>query len=668
VDRDFLDRAEEMDWINMIQEGAAVQNSETTTTENLLGAYEWRLSGSLRPSLSFLAPYVSDISLSSFSSSVNFRTRNLNANNSNYNKDAPNRSFFYPDKVTVYSLSGSLSGTPLTLGGGQAVRAAEEQASESEDPLKNIGVPRPPWETVETERRPPGTDKLVPPVLGQRFDLPRAGGVRFSIDYRITPTAASELQFRSKEENWPEHDSIDWSEVSSLLTTIGGDASTTLNLNHADGGAYTNAFTFSGSGSWQDYTYLNEEAEEYTITPVAGQPAVTDPVKINEARQRTYSQTYFTTSYGYTGVIRPLYRSAVWGNSSLQYSFKGLLAKSAFIGTGDDPEWEIKYGAWDEENLDSHQFSTNVAASVMDKVQSFVFTADLPPEQAAVSGNATFRAWITETNAHIRILHPAEEDLRKIEPLYTTETLRFGTLGSLQQYLVFDPDIKELTTLTSSLSLAGFTASFTMIRTKPYRLEANGWVQDAEEGLHPRDLSLGFSRVFRKEGLWDKRLNFSININTSLFMDLQRYTYSRFNFTLGFTAGIANFLDLTLSSASDNTVIYRYFKNWSFFNMPGDLPSGEQDNLFIDLANSFRFDDEAKRRGSGFKLKNFNLSATHHLGDWKATLGITLSPYLPAGSTRYKFSNEISFVIQWIPISEIKSDIKYTRDEKWQVK
>jgi hypothetical protein len=462
-----------------------------------------------------------------------------------------------------------------------------------------------------------------------------------------------------------------------MLTIIGGDASTTLNFNHADGGAYTNAFTFSGAGSWQSYTYLNEESEEYTTPSGSTLPPAPDPAKVSEARRRTYSQTYFTSSYGYTGTIRPLYRSAIWGTSSLQYSFKGLLAKSAFTGTGDDPDWEIKYGAWDEENLDSHQFSANVAASVMDKIQSFVFTADLPPEKAALSGNLTLRAWITETNAHIRVLHPAEEDLRKIEPLYATETLKFGTLGSLQQYMVFDPDIKELTTLTSSLSLAGFTASFTMIRTKPYLLNYNGsvdsskpdgWIQLPDEGLYPRDLSLGFSRVFRREGLWDKRLNFSINVNTSLFMDLQRYTFSRFNFTLGFTAGIASFLDLTLSATSDNTVIYRYFKGWSFFNMPGDLPSGEQDNFFTDLANSFRFDDEAKRRSSGFKMKNFNLSATHHLGDWKATLGLTFSPYLPTGSNRYKFSNEISFVIQWIPISEIKSDIQYTRDEKWIVK
>jgi lipopolysaccharide assembly outer membrane protein LptD (OstA) len=682
VDRDFLDRAEEMVWVNMIQEGAALQGTETTSTGNTLGTYEWRLSGSLRPSLPFLAPYVSDISLSVFNSTVHFRTRNLSTGNPSYNEHAPNRSFFYPDKVSLYSLSGSISGTPLTLGGSQTGRtgqAAEGQdaGAGAEDPLKNIGVPRSPWETVEPEQRPPVTDKLVPPVLGQRFDLPRTGGARFSLDYRITPVAMSELQFRSGEANWPTHDTIDWSEVSSLLTAVGGEAGLTLNLNHDGGGAYTNAVTFSGAGSWRDYSYLNEEAEEYTTSPGAGLPAVPDPAKITEARRQIYSQSYFTTSYAYTGAIRPLYRSAVWGNSSLQYSFKGLLAKSAFTGTGDNPEWEVKYGAWDAEGLDSHQFSANVAASVMDQAQTFVFTADLPPEAAAVSGNATFRAWISETNARIRVLHPAEEDLRKIEPFYFTETLKFGTLGSFQQYLAFDPDIKELTSLTSRLSLAGFTASFTMARTKSYLLnyqgsadssKPDGWIQLPDEGFYPQELSLGYSRAFQKEGLWNRRLNFSANINTSILVDFQRDTHSRFNLTLGLSVGIAHFLDLTLSATSDNTAIYRYFKGWKFFDMPEALAQGEQNNVFIDLINSFRFDDEAKRRSSSFKLKNLNLSAVHHLGDWKATLGVTLAPYLHSDSRRYTLGHEISFVVQWVPISEIKTDMKYTRDEKWIVK
>jgi hypothetical protein len=86
--------------------------------------------------------------------------------------------------------------------------------------------------------------------------------------------------------------------------------------------------------------------------------------------------------------------------------------------------------------------------------------------------------------------------------------------------------------------------------------------------------------------------------------------------------------------------------------------------------NSFRFDDEEKRKSSGFKLKSFGINAVHHLGDWDATLGITLSQILErpvGGNPYYKFNTEISFLVKWIPISEIKTEMKFEKDE-WSVK
>jgi hypothetical protein len=126
---------------------------------------------------------------------------------------------------------------------------------------------------------------------------------------------------------------------------------------------------------------------------------------------------------------------------------------------------------------------------------------------------------------------------------------------------------------------------------------------------------------------------------------------------------INNFLDLSFSTRSENTVIFRYFKN-----IPGmeqhapilnDYPDGPQNNPIVDLFDSFNFSDESRRRRSGFKLKNFNLRATHNLGDWNAVLGVTMSPYLPHGANQYRINTDFSFLVQWVPISEIKTDITY---------
>jgi hypothetical protein len=102
-----------------------------------------------------------------------------------------------------------------------------------------------------------------------------------------------------------------------------------------------------------------------------------------------------------------------------------------------------------------------------------------------------------------------------------------------------------------------------------------------------------------------------------------------------------------------------------------NILEGPQNNLFLDLFNSFRFDDEELRRTSGFKMKNFRISATHYLGDWNATLNWTISPFRSTGSREYKMSSEVSFLLQWIPISEIKSDIYYNEKKdkpEWVVK
>jgi hypothetical protein len=273
----------------------------------------------------------------------------------------------------------------------------------------------------------------------------------------------------------------------------------------------------------------------------------------------------------------------------------------------------------------------------------------------------------------MKIFDPGDELKQRLDFLYTTETFRFGSLGSLQQYMVFDPEKNEFNTLTTTLSLGGLSAAYTAVRQIPYRLNHNtaagynpalpvGWVQEGTEDLVSRDFSLAYVKNFDPKKFWNDRLSFSLNLNTSLNLDLQRYTYSRFRFALGFTLGISNFLDLSFSTNSENAMIYRYFKD--LLDLPFDLPDGEQNNFFLDLFNSFRFDDDQRRKSSGFKLKSFTLSAVHHLGDWNAKLDLSFSPYLDqtAFPYEYRFNNTISFIVQWVPISEIKTEARLDKD------
>ncbi|MDR1868587.1 MAG: LPS-assembly protein LptD [Treponema sp.] len=697
MDKDFLSRAESMDWMNMLQQGAAVEDE--ILTENDISSYQWQMSGNFNPQLKVLAPYVNNISLTNISTTLAFKSI-MDKDIYNVNKENPASFFFAPDKYTIYNASVSISGTPLSIGGQGQASAADSKTKEEEtnNPLKDIGTPRSPWITKEEEEKIKASndDKLIPPVLNQRFDLPKAGNLKFGIDYQLSPTSSSELQFISGYDRWQKNDQVNWGDIQSVLTGVGGNGSVNFRVDHSSG-LFSNTVTFSGSGTWRDYTYINEEAEAFrTSQRVNGEIVYgeTDEDKILAARKQQYRQTNYTTSYAYNGTVRPLYDNPIFGQSNVQYSFRGTLVRSKKYEDGDGPELRPQWGVWAKEEtkdgvdiygLNSHKIAGNIAANIMDYQQNMSISADLPPFDPLISTNATFRAWISETNARIDFKKPEminnvpnEEWIK--DPFHLTETLKFGKANSFSYYMVVDPEENnEITTITSSLTLWSFRASFSATKSLKYEFNYNdpddttkggAWQQtDDDPALHPRDLTLTYNPTFSNIDIIKDRLKFSLNLNTRLFFDLQRYTNSNFQFTLGFTFNIVKFLDLTLSATSENTVVFRYFKG-----MPGmeDLTAmyidGDQNNIFIDLFDSFNFGDDTKRQRSGFKIKSLNLTAVHHLGDWTAELGLSVAPYLNnnVNPAKYELNTELSFLVQWSAITEIKTDLRYEkRTEKW---
>jgi hypothetical protein len=670
VNRDFLNRSEKMDFFKMLTEGT--ETTDDYLTSNILSSYTWQLSGSVSPKVTALNPYLSGLSISNLSSSILF----VNSSSKNRLASVPSTtnaahtssddSFFFPDKLTILSATASIQGTPLQIPRTTPARSQSSQTDQADaeapgDPLKNVGEPRSPW-TVPEQNGAAGVSgdpyQLKPPVLSQRFDLPKFGSSRFSIDYRFTPTGASELQFRSNTTNWPQEEDVDWSELSSVLTTLRTDGSVTFSLTDPNTSAYTSSIRLYGNAAWQDYSYMNEDAEEFDTQ-----------TKRDSAERRAHAATLYTTSAESITTFRPFYQSPVWSNTNFQYTLRGLIAKSVYNNSMDDPQWDVEWGEWHRDKLETHKAEANINASIMEKTQTLSLSSDLPPEENTLSGNATFRVWISETSASQRVINPFE-DGRKFEPLSFTETLRFATNYQFQQRFTFDPEIKEFTNMTSTLALGAsdltfgaFNTTFNALRSRTYELiPGQGWIQSATgtEQLNPRDLAFTYEKNIKKSELWKNRLSFTFNTRSNLTFDLQRYTYSKLNFTLGFTLSISKILDFSLSASSENAVVMRYFQNLPFVDLPQEI-QGEK-NFFVDLANSFRFDDDQLRRESGFKMKSFTFSLTHYLGDWTAKLNWTTSPYLPTGQRSYKFNNEISFLVQWTPITELKTDIYYNKE------
>jgi len=664
IDNDFTqDRSESMDFFNMIQQGGIFDDANKAQT--VIGTYEWNLSGNYNPSVRALNPFITRLSINSLYTSLTFRTIRDTTISSSYD---PARLFFAPNKLTIYNISTTIAGTPLTVGGTQS-RTARTKEPEKEDPLNGIGVPVSPWaneEENEAQTESSNTSRIInPPVINQSFNLARAGNARFTMDYSLTPTSSSELQFMSR--YWNSYEQVDWSEIQSINTNLGADTNLNFRIDHTNG-IFNNTLTFTGSTTWKDLTYQNEEA-------------YTDQTAMQNDRRQMYSQTRYVTTYGYNGTIRPFHSNPIFGSTNLQYNLRGTLLRSKRFTTGDGPELTPQWGSWIKENvtndefgLTNHQLSANFAANVMEKAQSISVSATLPPLDAVISTNATFRIWITETNVNFRLERPETSEDWIFKPINITETLRFGTVGTFSYFMVLDPEVDyEITTIRSTLTLGKFNVTFLANKTQELIFDDNlrRWVQQpGDPSLFPRRLDLKYESTFPAIHLLGNRLNLRLNFTTALNFDLLQHTNSNFEFNFGFDFAITEILKLTISAKTVNSVIWRYFYNVpGFEELTRMYDPGPQNNIFTDLLDSFNFFDEAARRRSGFKMHSLNMAAEHKLGDWTATLKVTVYPdLLNTIPQRYEVVADVTFSVQWHPISEIKSNINYAgRTDQWAV-
>ena len=715
VDRDFTRRSELLDWFAMLRDG--VTSDEENEVIDPLANYEWRLNGSINPQVKFLSPYISTLSIPAISHSLSFISKDSNRYKalptaqqpSTHN---PGKSFFYPNQLNIATISTSISGTPLTVGARTSTQTDTGTAEAPGDKLLPA-VPLSPWDkgTGKTAETSDGTllnDNMFSiPELAQKFDLGKRGGARFVIDYRLSPSAASELKFDSL--RWTEqkdyidfsspgspvkHEGIDWSEYSSILTSLGGTGNIGFGLNHTEG-AYSASLGFSGNASWKQY-YLNEDATDYVnITPAGNRDP--DWLKRKTAHDQAGRETYFSSSWNLAGSVKPFFRNIVFSDTSVDYALQGLLAKNtadSVLRSGiawnerswTRGNWDRPFWDWDKDNIQSHQVTTNINANLLDYKQTFSVSTVLPPLDSSITANAIVRAWISETSVRSQIqnIWSWETGDPILRPISITETLSFSTWGSFRGYLEIDTDpnsnkdgMDKFTRATLDLNLWGFTAAFTASYAKPYSYNSdfltNGrpmWELGTNDVFEPRELNFRYSKKLEKSNLWGNRLSFSINANTNLMFDLQRYTNSKMSFSLDLNINISNFLRIQFSARSENNVIYRYkfFRYMLFFiDHPDGLYPNQEDSFFKDLAKSFNFFSDGDREATGFKLKELNVSLVHFLGDWKAELSVSLKPHVNLTTHKYEFRNEISFFVQWFPIEEMRTEISY-KEEKLTIK
>lgn len=714
---DFMeDREESMDWISYIISNASKEDDEDKTISET-SSFNWNLDASYSvPLPSFIKPYLNSISLS-LDSSIAFSTAvtEIDVDDSpvgqeDYNlwmQCSPERKFYYPNQITPTNFNATISGTIFDISllrnpsnhktpGFVTTLLAPENfltASELSDKEKKkeearrkkleeeavaAGLPPPVWpEENKDEKKEDKDESKKESVFSNSDPFPKLdtssgsvtlpGGLDFRSTYSIKPNLVTQLSYSSVP--LKVSSDFDWNRMRSSMYTYKMPITVDNTLSYAG-----NFFTFNNSWTydpvWQEHPYINTENGE------AGEEegGYSDSEKFSLEKTDYAAQKHDLTNTNSMS-LKPFAFIPLIQDSGVTWRTTIRMVRTEFQSDeyttkGDKPKW-IYYGPdfTDSNSVTTNDLDMTLALNEMEGKfkQSYTLTATMSPQVEAYNTNLSLVFPYTNLTATWGMKRRSiDDDTWQKNPFVENFSLSlFGGKLSLTQSYTYnlEDDHHENLRFSLSWSSAGLTAAYSQQWTTLYDFdEEKGWVaQTGDDGKDfvPYQFSLTYAPATWYFYTWKNRISFGLGLNTNITADLVRPTNTTFTFSPSISFKIHEIITITFSATSKNQLIYRYFAN-------DDKLAGEK-NLFIDLINSFRFDDEELRSSSGFKLQNLMLDVTHELHDWDLKFSLKLEPRLV--DKEYKMNPYISLSIVWRPMSAMKTEIIHDdKKNEWQLK
>ena len=724
---DFLEnRSETMDWISYFLDSTSESDDEVSINE--ISSFSWSASTSISPTIpSVLKPYISSFSFSSNSSvlvssmnsvfsTVNSSTKEVvyyydtDKYESEWTKNTPTRKFYYPSQVIPLSANASISGTIFQWPLASSTKAAnnkktpeyaitlnkpEELKSENEliqqevieetESNKN-DISEETEEMVYSEYDSGEEDEIeidfVKPVLPELSFTPEtstvAAGINYKLTYSVAPSLSTSINYASSNNTQIVRDienasplltsgeDFDWSNIRSYMYTI--KIPTTITSALSFGGSFlslTNKLAYSPV--WQKHPYIQMGDVDDPLT-YGGY----DETAANALILADYKADSQTVSTSNTLSFMPFTSTVHFADTGLNWNSTVKIFRREFVGDADNPEWETY--SIDLENDDCVTVNTldfTLGASELSNKfkQTLTFTTVLPPLLKTYS--ATLKLVFPYVTGTVSCSYEETthddvdiEEKWKINPIQQSLSLSlFGSKLKITEsfnYNVEDdihhPESFKLSATWNSLQLA-----YVMSYTYGYELDTEtGWMVKSEKEFLPYSLSFSYSPGSKTFYKWFNRISIAPGLSTSIVADLLRPTNTYFLFNPSLTFKINEFFNITFSSSSKNSILYWYFKE-GLYDDWGGFPG----NVLCDLLNSFRFDDESKRKSSGFKLKSLDMTMSHELHDWDFNLTFKVEPELVTKSTgkTYDFTPYITIGVVWKPMESIKSKLVYDYDK-----
>lgn len=657
---DFENRSESMDWLSYLMSGK--DTSEINISE--ISSLVWKISASKSFTIpSFLNPYISSASFN-FNSSINIASTSntsISSDQRAQNADSwayytPEKKVYYPSTITPVNLTMSMNGTLFEY----PSVAKNVQTENYEIPLskpEDIFGKETPVTAQENKEEAPAEKKEDETKKEEELELnfteltsnPLTTYIPDSFNYRLTYSFNPSILFQINYDpvSITASQGFDWSKLKSNMYTIKAPLEVSSYMNYAQ-----NFFTMSNNFQYNSLWQAHPNIDGYT-----------NQTDINNLKNADYNAEAQTITNKNVISFRPFVYLKGFSETGISWNTTFKFLRKKYNGDIDNPEWEY-YGLdfEDSESVTENLLNLTFASSQQENKfsQRFTLSSTISPQLPKITGTLNLVFPYVNFNISTGFQQKSKDDSTWVKnPV--DQTLEVSLLDSklrFSQSLNYNLQENHMESLKFGASYENFSISYMMLNTYACEFDDvnhTGWMQDTVKSFIPYSLSFSYNYSPTTFYKWYNRISVAPTLSTSVVADLVRPTNSYFLFTPGITFKINNFLNITFSATSKNSVLYRYFQ--TMLGHEGRIPG--EDNIFLDLFNSFRFDNEDLRKASGFKLKSLNLTLNHELHDWDFSMSLKIEPRLVTENGRkyYDYNPYFTLGITWRPMSSMKTKI-----------
>lgn len=641
---DFDERGEHMNWFELALDHDG-DDDEDDEAGAEISSYTWDLRGSYSAPLpESVLPHLDTLALTSFDASIVFASVTnsvISSMSSAEDSDGwrnftPERKFYAPSQVTPVGFAMRIAGD---------IFSTERASGSARKGPASYSFPLYAPESMSESSVPDGPDKDDAALPEIAFPAPAVTPISdfdYRLSYAISPEYTSQLSYDTSVLARP--DDFEWGEIQSSFYSVRVPVQLSSSAAVRDGFiSLTDSVLFSPA--YQKHPSLAGYTSESTV---------------NSIKKADYAARKFDVSNSNSLSIRPFVYSPYFRETGVTWSTTLRLVRTNFIGDAENPEWEyLTVDFDDEDSFTEHSLDMLLAAREGEFGQRLQLSSNLPPQVSEYTGTLTLTAPRASLNMSAGVRQRSQDDdTWEKKPFQQSFSLSLlsGRLSFTESYN-YNLEEKYHDSLKLALNAGGLQLAYTAQYTYGYDFDPDsGWTAKSEREFLPVTFSAAYAPTNRTFRYWKSRIAFAPSVSAGLVYDCLRPTNSYLKFIPSLTFRINDFLNIKFSSESRNNVIYRYVQDY----MGLEARIGGETNMLKDLLDSFRFDDDDLRKGSGFKLQNFNIEISHDLCDWNLAAEMSVKPRLLTGTDGgqyYDFSPSMTFSVVWRPMSAMRTEI-----------